>query len=66
MNCNFADPTYLDVFGEWSDWSEWAECSQSCNAGTQARVRDCIGGGCQGNALERRECLVAACPGSEL
>lgn len=62
---------YISVHGNWGLWPDWSECSQSCNGGTQSRVRYCddpvpnlYGRDCPGTNMSLQACNTDPCPGN--
>ena len=53
----------------WSEWTDWGACSETCNGGTQDRVRvqteeQSLGGRpCTGFDTEFQPCMTDPCPG---
>ena len=61
----------LSVKGGWSVWSNWSTCTQSCEGGTQTRMRNCDnptpqngGAGCDGADNATQSCNTMKCPSS--
>ncbi|CAJ0567407.1 unnamed protein product, partial [Mesorhabditis spiculigera] len=47
----------------WGGWGYWSACSETCGYGVRKRVRKCYGSGaCGGEAYERQNCFIRACP----
>lgn len=61
--CNNLLECYTDTQKnpKWSSWSPWNECSVLCGGGIQNRTRYCEGRGCQGSAIEIRNCNQNNC-----
>ncbi|KAL3289509.1 hypothetical protein HHI36_022926 [Cryptolaemus montrouzieri] len=64
--CNNKDQCYQSEViqkPKWSSWSHWNACSAECGNGVQNRTRYCEGKGCQGSAIEIRQCSRPPCVG---
>ncbi|KAK9890435.1 hypothetical protein WA026_010522 [Henosepilachna vigintioctopunctata] len=64
--CNNRDKCYPSEViqkPKWSAWSSWSICSVHCGNGVHNRTRYCEGRGCQGPAVEIRQCSRPPCIG---
>ena len=67
--CTDGDPLKLVICEadvpclQWVAWESWEDCSTTCGAGDRTRLRECLSGGCVGNALQSEECNIdTECP----
>lgn len=45
------------LLGYWDLWSSWNSCDKRGPIGKQTRKRICNGGNCQGETVQKRNCM---------
>jgi len=47
----------------WAHWQGWSQCTQTKGdcSGTHERIRECVGGACDGPESEEGDCKATRC-----